>query len=451
VIDTSTEFTGDELPFVSTHLPGPRTQLLVDMLSQHECPGLTARRQRREEISGAAHDPIVWNIARRSCVTDTDGNRFVDMTSGFGAALLGHSHPAVIAALRTQSERMIHALGDVYPSDVKILLERRLASMAPWPARVILGLSGADAVEAALKTAMLHTKRPGVLAFEGSYHGLSYGTVAACGYKHSFRDPFAPQLNAHVHFAPFPNAHDFSSNARSMGHVTEVLARGDIGAVIIEPMLGRGGVVLPPDGFLRELGVVVHAAGAVLIVDEIYTGLYRTGPLFRSVAQGADPDIVCLGKALGGGVAISACLMRDTVATAWGTSVGEAIHTSTFLGNPLRMRAALASLDALETPEVQQQISDTSDHLADSLQRLAHTRELGIRSVTVVGLLAGITLVGGVARTLAVMRTMLERGYVVLPGGVEGATLTLTPPCTLTKSQCDHFEATLRSVLLSCS
>ncbi|MEZ4392131.1 MAG: aminotransferase class III-fold pyridoxal phosphate-dependent enzyme [Polyangiales bacterium] len=335
---------GDLLPRVHPSLQGARSLALLDALADSECPGLTTRRARRSELSGAPHDPIVMRAALGANVLDVDGNRFVDLVGGFGAALLGHTHPAVVAAVQAQSARLLHALGDVYPSEEKIRLEVALASRAPWKARVILGLSGADAVEAALKSARLATGRPGVLAFHGGYHGLSYGALAACGYKSAFRAPFEGQLNPSVRFVDYPDAAR-GDGARELDALEAALRGGEVGAVIVEPILGRGGVVLPPSGFLRALGALARAAGALVVADEIYTGLGRTGAPLRSVAQGLVPDLVCLGKALGGGLPVSACLMRDEVAAAWGSSTGEAIHTSFFLGNPLSCAAALASLE----------------------------------------------------------------------------------------------------------
>jgi 4-aminobutyrate aminotransferase/(S)-3-amino-2-methylpropionate transaminase len=181
--------------------PGPRSRAATDQLAQTECPALTTRRARRGERSGAPQDPIVWARARGANVEDVDGNVFVDLSAGFGAASIGHSHPRLLERVRAQSERLIQALGDLHPSDVKIALLGRLTQLVAFPSRVMLGLSGADAVEAALKTAMLFTGKPGVVAFEGGYHGLSHGPLAACGYSAEFRTPFAPQLNPHVAFA----------------------------------------------------------------------------------------------------------------------------------------------------------------------------------------------------------------------------------------------------------
>jgi len=253
-----------------------------------------------------------------------------------------------------------------------------------------------------------------------------------------------------VCFAPYPDALDEGALDRSLEAVDRALVAPEVGAILVEPVQGRGGVVVPPAGFLAALSARARRVGAVLIVDEIYTGLRRTGGLWRALDEGCDPDIVCLGKALGGGIPVSACVMRDEVARAWGDPDGEAIHTSTFLGNPLACAAAMASLDVIDAPETRDAIRTVGASLAGALDTLALDRALGITRVTHVGLLAGVTVAGGVARSLAVMRAMLEQGYVVLPGGVAGDVLTLTPPCSLTATQLAGFaqalDASLRTV-----
>jgi 4-aminobutyrate aminotransferase/(S)-3-amino-2-methylpropionate transaminase len=436
---------GELPPLVRANGPGGEaTRALVDLLASVECPGLTARRRRREELTGASHDPIVWAQARGANVLDVDGNRYVDLTGGFGVALLGHGHPEVVAAVQAQAAVLLHALGDVYPSAQKIVLESRLAALVPWTARVVLGLSGADAVEAALKTAMLATGRPGVLAFEGSYHGLSYGALAACGYKLAFREPFAGQLNPAVRFAPYPSAEGAEC---SLEAVRLVLAEGRTGAVIIEPTLGRGGVEPAAEGALAALSAMAREHGALLIADEIYTGLGRTGPWLQTEAMGCEPDVVVVGKALGGGLPVSAAILREGVATAWGTSVGEAIHTSTFLGNPLACAAAITSLDVLQREETSAMIRRSAASLERALRSSLYRSSLGVRRLTFSGLLIGVTIDGGLRRALAVCRRMLERGYVLLTGGVAGDVLTLTPPACLTDDQIDGFAMTLAEVL----
>ena len=185
---------GDQLPRVQTPIPGAKGRDWVERLAASECPALTTRRKRRAEQTGASHDPIVWVEASGSNVIDADGNRYVDLTSGFGVAFVGHRHPEVVEAVERQSSRLIHALGDLYPSDVKIELLERLCALSPWAeSRAMLSLSGADAVTAALKTAVLATGRTRVVAFEGGYHGLSYGPLAVSGYAERFRKPLAAQ------------------------------------------------------------------------------------------------------------------------------------------------------------------------------------------------------------------------------------------------------------------
>ncbi len=442
---------GDSLPAVATPLPGARSRDLCDLLASVECPALTMRRARRAESSGAASDPIVWAAARGTNVADVDGNVFVDLTSGFGAALIGYGHPAVLAAIRTQSERLIHALGDVQPSESKIALERRLAALAPWPdARVILGQSGSDAVEAALKTAWLHTKKPRVIAFDGGYHGLSLGAVAIAGYRTSFRAPFADQLNPHVTWVPFPV--DGAADCRAAVEAVErEMKAGDVAAIVVEPVLGRGGVWRADIGAMNAIVAAAHRGGAVVIADEIQCGLRRAA-LESWTCSGAwwneQPDIVCLGKALGGTLPISACLIRENVARAWGAPDHEVIHTSTFLGNPLACSAALATLDVLESSALLARFADCARGLrADAVDPLLRDERAGVRAIGGAGLMLGIHLAGAPGRALRVVRTLLARGYIALPAGRATDCVALTPSGTLSDTQIAHLAQTLRDAL----
>jgi len=431
---------GSLLPSLLTAVPGPRSIALAEELSRAECPALTARRARRAEQTGAAHDPISWHEASGANVRDVDGNVFVDLTGGFGAALLAHRHPAIVAAVALQLDQLVHALGDLQPSDRKVALLGALAASAPFRARSILGLSGADAVEAALKTALLATKKPGVIAFEGGYHGLSHGPLAACGYGEGFRAPFAEQLNPHVRFARYATSEsDVEPALAEVERAIDALA-GRAGAVLVEPLQGRGGVRVPAPGFLRALGQLAHARGLLVIADEIYTGLGRTGPMFASVAEGLDADLLCLGKGLGGGFPISACIGREEVMAAWGDPAGEALHTSTFLGNPIACAAALATLRELATYDLGARALERERALRGALADLPG---VGVRGR---GLLLGVEL-GSPARVLFVMRAMLERGYIVCPAGAPPSVLCLTPPSCLSDRQIDGFAQALAACL----
>jgi 4-aminobutyrate aminotransferase/(S)-3-amino-2-methylpropionate transaminase len=430
-------------PSVRAPLPGERGRFLVEALAESECPALTTRRARRAELSGAPHDPIVWTRALDVNVWDVDGNRYVDLSAGFGAAAVGHGRSSVVRAVQTQAERLSHALGDVHPSDVKVALLERLRALAPFaPARVMLGLSGSDAVTAALKTAVLHTKRPSVLAFEGGYHGLDYGPLALCGYSERFRAPFAQQLNPHVVFAPYPDAH--TPRIAALQAVERAWqSRDDIGAVLVEPVLGRGGVVVPPDGFLSDLSGQCERRSALLIVDEVLTGLGRTGALFASVTQGARPDLLCLGKALGGGLPVSACLGRAEVMGAWGDPASEALHTGTFFGNPLGCAAALATLDVIEQDGLCERAARVGSWLLAQLVARIGGR---VRAVRGVGLMLGIELASG-AQGLRLVRALLERGYITLPAGNDARVVSLTPPLTIGEALLETFLDALDEAL----
>lgn len=433
---------GDALPARVTPLPGSLGERWVEVLARTECPALTARRARRAEVSGAAHDPIVWAEASGANVRDVDGNVFVDLTAGFGVAAVGHRHPRVVRAVETQASLLLHALGDVHPSDTKVALLERLTELAPFDdARVILGLNGSDAVTAALKTAVLATGRSGVLAFEGGYHGLMYGPLAACGYGSGFREPFAEQEGRHVRFAPLPAA----------GDVPEALARvdaawdGSIGAVLLEPALGRGGCRALPPAFLQGVATRARDRGALLILDEIYVGLGRTGALWAHEAAGIEADLLCLGKALGGGLPISACLGRDEVMQAWGDPEGEALHTATFAGYPLGCAASLAALEVLEEEDLPARAARVGAWLVRRL-RDAVGDHPAVLSVDGVGLLVGVTLDDG-ARTLRLLRLLLEAGYLTLPAGSGAEVLAVTPPLTIAEAQLEAFVVALRQAL----
>jgi len=437
---------GAELPSLTTLVPGVVSAALAETLAQVECPALTARRARGAEATGASHDPIAWHAALGANVQDADGNVFVDLTGGFGAALLGHSHPEVVDAVREQSGRLLHALGDVHPSDTKIHLLNRVTALAPWPARTILGLSGADAVEAALKTAVLYTGKPGVLAFTGGYHGLSHGPLAMCGYSDGFRDPFAEQLNTNVRFAHFPHG-DMSVKAALSSAADALYSLGKrAGCVIVDPIQGRGGVRVPPKGFLKGLSRLCKQRGLLLIVDEIYTGLGRTGEIWHHEADGAEADLICAGKSLGGGLPISACIGKESVMAAWASTApggGEAIHTSTFAGNPLSAAAALAVLERLEDGDLRTDVKAAGKRLKRALAPivLAHGGE-----VRGEGLLLGYAP-NDPSHTLRLVRGLLERGYITLPAGAPPNVLCLTPPLCLSDTQIDGFVEAINGVL----
>lgn len=419
-----------ELPDVKVPPPGPRSRALAERLVAAESPAFEARREARAAASGAEQAPIVYARGAGSNVWDVDDNRYVDLTAGFGALVLGYGPNAAIAAAAKALDELPLALGDVYASETKVRACEAIASLFPERgAKVMLGLSGADAVTCALKTAMLATKRAGVVAFVGSYHGLSHGPLAACGLAPSFREPFAAQLGAHVTFAPYPSS--LAELDASLTTVRAALKTGTVGAVLVEPILGRGGCVVPPSSFLPALRSLTFEADTLLVADEIWTGMGRTGAMLACDLVGVVPDVVCLGKGLGGGVPISACIGRASVMAAWGAHGGAAIHTGTHFGSPPACAAALATIDAVKGG-LAARAEEIGDPWRERLGEHARGR----------GLMVGVQMASAAA-ALATARTLLARGFVVLTGGVNGDVLTLTPPLVIEPELLGAFAAAI--------
>jgi 4-aminobutyrate aminotransferase / (S)-3-amino-2-methylpropionate transaminase / 5-aminovalerate transaminase len=418
---------GDELPRVAGPIPGPGSAALARRLAAVESANITR----------LDPPPIFWTGARGAAVRDADDNIYVDLTAGFGVAHAGHSNPRVAAAIAEQARRLAHGLGDVYPPEPKLHLLERLAQIAPGDLGVtILGSAGAEAVEAALKTAAMRTRRPGILAFEGAYHGLTYGALAAT-WRADFRAPFASQLFAGVAFAPFPTS--TAQAADVLRRVERALAddrpgEPPIGAVIIEPILGRGGILPTPPGFLRELRALCDGDRVLLIFDEIYTGCGRTGRWFACEHDGVVPDILCVGKALTGSVPLSAAIGTPDAMRGWPASEGEAIHTSTFLGNPVACAAALAQLAVIEDDG----LLGRAAALGERIHRRAATwaGRLGVHPPRGRGLLQGV-LVPQPGRALRVAEHCLREGVLVLAEGPDADVLALTPPAVITEAQLD--------------
>ncbi|NNL31071.1 MAG: aspartate aminotransferase family protein [Gemmatimonadetes bacterium] len=402
--------------------------------------------------------PVFWEEAVGSNVRDADGNVYVDLTSAFGVALLGHAPPPVLRAMSEQS-RLIHGMGDIHPPVKKLELLEALAEISPWEeTKTILAGSGSEAVEAALKTARLASGRPGVLAFDGGYHGLTLGPLAATKRQH-FRRGFEERLYEGVVFAPFPDPlrDDDPQCRRALETISRMLDEGApngdaIGTVIIEPLQARGGCRVPPEGFLDQLGRRVREAGALVVADEIFTGLGRCGVMFVSEELGLEPDIVCVGKALGGGIPISACLGPTTIMDAWPPSDGEAIHTSTFLGHPLACAAAVEVLEELRAGTVLFDAQRLGSRLHRGLVEAVGSHP-SVGEVRGMGLLVGIDLVEADGRTPAplagvrVARRALAEGLLVLPAGDVGNVVELTPPVTLADEQVSFVVEVLGRII----
>lgn len=439
---------GALLPQISTAVPGPRSMALAERLR-----GVESR-----NVTHLSPDfPVFWEEAAGANVRDVDGNVYLDFTGAFGVSLAGHAHPVITARIRAQAETLTHGMGDVHPTALKVELLERLSALSPWPdARGVLASTGSEAVEIALKTAELATGRAGILSFQGAYHGLTLGSLAATA-RSDFKEPFRRRLFEGVMFAPFPAS---GGMAEALSAVAEALSEGapgghPIGAVIVEPIQGRAGVRIPAEGFLAALMDLAHRAGAVVIFDEIFTGFGRTGSMFALEHEGVVPDLLCVGKALGGGLPLSACLGSESIMSAWPESAGEALHTSTFLGHPLSCAAGLAFLDVLDEENLVERADTLGSEIADRLRQ--HLEGVvGVGEVRGRGLFIGIELVsaggeplegGGAAVTVAA----LGSGLLTLPAGDVGHVVEVAPPATMTSEQAevgvDLLAAAIRSVL----
>ena len=437
--------------------------------------------------------PIVWERAQGVHVWDADGKKYLDLTAAFGVAAAGHANPRVVKAGQKQMARLLHAMGDVHPHALKARLARELSRITfeRWhdfrrdefhespisksgkktgtretrpSGKVIFSNSGFEAVESALKTALLATGKRGVIAFESAYHGLGYGALNATHREH-FRRPFRSQLREFGHFVPFPKISEGrvprvpevrdsrNSSLRDVeSRIRQMFRREKIGAILVEPIQARGGINLPPPEFLPLLRKLCDEHGALLILDEIYTGFGRTGKWFACEHSGVIPDLICLGKALTGGFPLSACVGRaDLMDAAWPASTGEAIHTSTFLGHPVGCAMALAQISEIKKLKLPERAAILGAELLKQLSIL-HPPSSILISARGLGLMAGVelTLPGGKPATesaLTAIKTLLHRGCIFLPEGEHANVISFTPPLTITRAQLAKAVAALNQVL----
>jgi 4-aminobutyrate aminotransferase/(S)-3-amino-2-methylpropionate transaminase len=410
-------------PELCTAVPGPASRGLAKRLAAVESRNVTC-------VTPDA--PIFWQRARGVNVWDVDGNRFVDLSGAFGVANAGHAHPRVTRAIAEQSRELLHGMGDVHPSAVKVELLEALVRRFPGggEARVVLGSSGSDAVEAALKTALLATGKPGVVAFESAYHGLSLGALDVTE-RAAFRTPFAERLPRASVFARFGDAGSVVRAAEDLE------ARGSaVGCVLVEPVQGRGGERVPPRGFLSELRALCDDRGWLLAVDEVYTGFGRTGRWFACEHEAVVPDLLCVGKGLSSGMPLSALVGRAEVVDAWPISNGEALHTQTFLGHPASCAAGLASLAVIEEEGLVEHAARAGAaalaHAESTLASMAAVRE-----VRGMGLMIGIECATA-DRALDACRRALEAGWILLPSGDDSRVLSITPPLCIDEALLLH-------------
>jgi len=429
------------LPDLVTEIPGPRSLALAQKLRKYES----------QNVTYTADDwPVFWERARGTNVWDADGNRFVDLTSAFGVAGLGHTHEPLTEVIDEQSDKLIHGMGDVHPTELKVDVCKLLSEMTfeRWGMGIgksVLSNSGSEAVESALKTAFIATKKPGVICFTNGYHGLGYGALLGGGFE-KFRQPFEPQLAEVRAELCFPRGDEDLKQLKDQLNTLEV---DHFGALLVEPVQGRGGKVVPPSGFLKLLREWCDAHDVVLIFDEIYSGFNRTGKLFACEWEGVYPDVICLGKALSGGYPISACIGKKSVMDQWPVSTGEALHTSTFLGNPLGCAMAVKALNIHKQSHLANDVLKQGEELMAMLSELDFPLIYEVRGR---GMMIGVELRnsdGSAAGEQAgeILGQMLTKGIIMLADGPEGNILAFTPPFYMKLGELVFVVESLRDIL----
>jgi diaminobutyrate-2-oxoglutarate transaminase len=446
-----------EAPRVNTAIPGPRSQELL-------------RAQERMESRAFKYSrtlPIALEEGRGATLKDVDGNIFIDLFAGIGVANVGHSNPLVLKAAQEQAEKLVHALD--FPAAPRIQLMEKLQEIAPGElkgsAKVLFGgPTGADAIEGAIKLAKYNTKKHALIAFRGSYHGQSTAALSVTSGE-AYKQNYLPLL-PDVHFMPYPYSYrcpfgerdDHDCADHCLQYLEDALKDPYSGiaspaAIIVEPIQGESGVIVPPKHFLRELKRLAHDHDVLLIVDEIQTGFGRTGRMFACEHSDTTPDVITLAKAIGGiGYPLASCLYRENLDT-WQPGA----HIGTFRGHLVAMAAGAAAIDFLKS----HQLAEHSAELGQiALQRLRDLQEEipQIGEVRAKGLFIGIEFVKdrhtrepAPEIVQAVQRRCLEKGVLVWTAGHYGNVIRLIPPLVITEALLhkglDVLEETVHEVV----
>ena len=437
------------LPRLITPIPGPKAQAVVTRNQNSVTPSL----------------PHVYSlVAQRAegcMIEDVDGNRYLDCAAGIAVCSTGHCHPRVVKAIQDQAATLIHICGADFYDTLYVKLAERLIEISPgeFPKRVFLGNSGAEAVEAALKLARYKTGRSHLLAFWGAFHGRTMGAVSLTASKSVYHKGFEPLLPgiSHIPYAycyrcaynlTYPECDLACINFIEDVLFTRSIPAEEVAAVIVEPIQGEGGYIVPPAGWLPRLRTLCDQHGILLIADEVQSGIGRTGKMFAVEHWNVIPDILCLAKALASGMPLSAVIASEEIMS-W--PIGA--HGSTFGGNPVSCAAALATLDVMEEERLVQNAKQIGDYLLLRLQNLSEESSL-IGDVRGLGLMIGVELVTdkqkktpGVVETSQVVDECFKRGLIVLPCGPN--TVRFSPPLTLSMAEADMALDIFREAIIS--
>jgi len=435
-----------DLPKLIGPLPGPRARAIIERDARVVSPSYTRSY------------PLVAERGEGATVEDVDGNRFLDFSAGIAVVATGHCHPRVVEAIQKQAARLIHMSGTDFYYEEMVALAEKLAEIAPGdePRRVSFGNSGAEAIEGSIKLARYATGRDQIIAFFGSFHGRTMGALSLTARKAVQRAGFGPLIPGVVH-APYPYCYrcPFGRQPESCAvecvkHIEDTVLKTiappeDTAAIVVEPVQGEGGYVVPPKKFFDALARVASQNGILLIFDEVQSGMGRTGKMWAAEHFGAVPDILAVAKGIASGMPLGATVARADLMT-WPPGA----HASTFGGNPVCCAAALATIALLEE-ELMENAARMGAHLMDRM-RAWPARFPHVGDVRGLGLMMGIELVRDQqTREKApelrdrVLLQAFERGLLLLGAGDN--TIRLCPPLVVTRDQCDFAMETLEECL----
>ena len=407
-------------PRLVTEIPGPRARAIVAADSSVTSPSLPRAY------------PFAPHRGAGAVVEDVDGNCFIDLNAAIAVCSTGHAHPEVVAAIKEQADRLLHYSASDFYLPIYAELCARLDEIAPMsPTRSFLSNSGTEAVEAAIKLARHHTGRPYVLAFYGAFHGRSYGSVSLTASQSNYRADFGPLLPAVVH-APYADCWDTRNlePPDAPGYIEDVIFKRlvkphEIAAVVVEPVLGEGGYVVPPAAWIRKLRALCDEHGMLLVADEIQSGMGRTGRMWALEHFGVQPDIVLAGKGIASGMPLGAMIARAELMT-WGSGT----HGSTYGGNPVSCSAALATIDLIEK-ELAANAEAVGSIALEGL-RVIQSRFDFITDVRGLGLMIGVEFASAEIAD-RVEKAAFARGALLLQAG--DATIRVSPPLVITEEQ----------------
>ena len=424
------------VPYIRIRPPGPKARAWV------------SRDQKALSQSATRIYPLVVAEARGTEVTDVDGNRYLDFTAGIAVVATGHSHPKVVDAIRRQAERFIHMSGTDFYYPAQVRLAEAMDRIAPGsgPKRTFFSNSGAEAVEAAFKLARYRSRRPLTLAFQGAFHGRTMGALSLTASKAAQRRHFSPLVPGamHVPYAycyrcpyglTYPSCRMHCVQIIKEQYFRSVLPPEDVAAIVVEPIQGEGGVVVPPPEFHPMLAELAHEFGILYVVDEVQTGMGRTGKMFASQHWGVTPDIMAVGKGIASGLPMGA-----TVASAGLMSWPAGSHANTFGGNPVVCEAALMTIELLEKGLVAN-AEKMGKHLLAELKRMQARHRL-IGDVRGKGLMIGIECVRdpdskemAIEERNDIIQRCFRKGLLLLGAGQN--VIRLVPPLMVTKRDAD--------------